>query len=151
MAQAGDIANTNFIVRSFQVDANQSIDRGDVIAIVEGKARKATSNDDGPFAIAVENVTTTSSNDVKYVRACIAGLVYVIADGTIRPFRPVKVGSPGKVIEDTRVIISNEYSQQEIQELQNTFWKRVGVYIGKENEHLTVSNAYQGEVILIKL
>jgi hypothetical protein len=150
MAQAGDIANTNFIVRSFQVDANQSIDRGDVIVIVEGKARKATSNDDGPFAIAVESVTT-SSNDVKYVRACISGLVYVIADGTIRPFRPVKVGSPGKVVEDTRVTISNEYSQQEIQELQNTFWKRVGVYIGKENEHLTVSDAHQGEVILIKL
>ncbi len=150
MAQPGDIANTNFIVRSFQVDYNQSIDKGDVITVIEGKARKAGSNDDGPFAVAVESVTT-GSNDVKYVRACISGLVYVIADGTIRPFRPVRVGSPGKVIEDSKISISDTYSQQEIQQLQNAYWKRVGIYVGKENEHLTVSNAQQGEVILIKL
>lgn len=150
MAQPGDIANTNFIIRSFQVDDNQSIDKGDVITIMGGKARKAGNDDDGPFAVAVESVTT-SSNDVKYVRACISGLVYVIADGTIRPFRPVRVGSPGKVIEDSKISISDTYSQQEIQQLQNAFWKRVGIYVGKENEHLTVSNAQQGEVILIKL
>jgi len=131
MAQAGDIANPDFIVRSFQVDSNQSIERGDVIVVVDGRARKATENDSGPFAIAIDSINGDSAN---HIRACISGLVYVIAGSNVKPFRPVKVGLEGRVVEDQ----------------DSDLTKRVGIYIGKENEYL-VGDAHNGEVILIKL
>ncbi len=130
MVQAGDIANPDFIVRSFQVDSNQSIERGDVIVVVDSKARKAE-NDSGPFAIAIDSI---SGDSAKHIRVCISGLVYVIAGSNIKPFRPVKAGLEGRVVEDQGSDLA----------------KRVGIYIGKENEYL-VGDAQNGEVILIKL
>ena len=148
MANAGEIAKPGgFVILGVTTDAT-GVTKGDVCSFDStGLLQKATNAHDGPFAVAQ---ATAGASVV--TRVCVEGYVYVTAGDTITKNKYVVVdATSGRVDEQAKDTIATTPTQEDVQNVQNELWRRVGIYIGHEAEEETPSNAVDNDIVIIKL
>lgn len=155
---AGEIAKTiNIEVQKCGLNASEVITKGDIVSfdasgeIIQSTAAKTIYEG---FGIALETKTGGGSDGAESVNVAVGNTyVYVLAGGNIFAYNLVKWSSLTKVAAHAApaLVAGSTPTSAEVDAVNNGLRKIIGRYVGKETDTTVISDAVDGDTIIVRL